>query len=124
MRYFTTLLAVAMALCLGGTALASPINPPGTTAPEAASSSASPQVDLRNPDNRVAPGHPGQRVDTSTPPDGVSAAVSDSSTVPSASDDGLSTFLIVLIAVGGGVLVAGTAVAATRAILHHSHPLT
>jgi hypothetical protein len=32
--------------------------------------------------------------------------------------------LIVLIAIGGGVLVAGTAVAATRAILHHPHTLT
>jgi hypothetical protein len=121
MRYLTTLVAVATALCLCGTAFASSLEPPGTTAK--ASPAATPQVDLRNPDNRLSPGHPGQRPDTSAPAGTVPAAAVPA-TVPAASDGGLSTFLIVLIAIGGGVLVAGTAVAATRAILHHPHTLT
>jgi hypothetical protein len=119
MRYLTTLLAVAIALCLCGTALASPLDPPGTTAPEASSSAA--PLDLRNPDNRVAPGHAGQSSGTSTS-DAAVPAVLPGSTVP-ASDDGLSAFLIVLIATGGAVLVVGTAVAATRVVIHH-HPHT
>jgi hypothetical protein len=115
MRYLITLLALAIAVCLCGTALASPVAPPGTTATE--STAPAPAADLRNPDNRVAPGHPGQTPDTSS----TLAAVAEAPAVPVASDDGLSTFLIVLIAVGGSVLVAGTAVAATRAVIHH-HP--
>jgi hypothetical protein len=119
MRSLTTLLAVAIAMCLCGTALASSLEPPGSTAP-----STSPPQDVRNPDNRVPPGHPGQVPDTSASLR--AAANSDTSRIVSSvsSDSGLSAFLIVLISVGGVVAIAGAAVVTTRAVHHHPHGLT
>ena len=45
------------------------------------------------------------------------------STSPLASDEGLSTFLIVLIAVGGALLLVVAGVGATRMAHHHPHGL-
>lgn len=116
MRSLTTLLAVAIAMCLCGTAVASPMQPPGTTAPSTSS-----QQDIRNPDNRVAPGHPGQAPDTSASLSADAAVSGDTPRIVSSasSDSGLSAFLIVLISVGGVAAIAGTAVVATRAVHHH-----
>jgi hypothetical protein len=126
MRHLTRL-AVTIGLCVFTTALASAPagaqtdirNPDNRVTPGQNAAAAAPvRTDLRNADNRVPPGHPGQPVGTSVSSDTPAVIVSTS---PLATDDGLSTFLIVLIAFGGAALLVIAGVGATR-MAHHHHP--
>jgi hypothetical protein len=122
MKLSTTLLAVAVALCVSATALAYPTHrepPAGSNAPA--------MQDLRMPD-RVAPAPPPPRQDLRSPdriqsvaPALPNAAAGPSHAVSIRSDGGLGAVSIALISLGAALLVATLAYAAMRTLRAHGH---
>jgi hypothetical protein len=132
MKVFSTILALALGLWICGTASAAPqdLRSPDQVAPALTS-----HQDLRSPD-QVAPAlaiHQDLRNPDRFGPErsivtGVTkapapvAALNDAIPAP---DAGLSTLLIVLIATGGAVAVAGAGYATGRHVAHtHGHGTT
>lgn len=118
MKWFTTLLAISLGLWVCSTAAAA--TPQDLRNPDQVAPTPTPKQDLRNPD-QIAP--------ASADVQGVAAAAIGASTAPAseptpASDGGLSTLLIVLLAIGGAVALAGAGYATMRVAHSHGHAAT
>ena len=123
MKFLTAPLAFALAVALSGTALAMPdISPPppettasvqqvNLSAPDQQTTSIAKPL-LKGPDQRTGP-------TADLQPQPVAAQAPSVPAVPS--DGGLSTFLIVLISVGGALALCGIAYTRNRVVHRHGH---
>ena len=120
MKFLTAALAFALALALSGTALAMPdISPPPQTTASVQ------QVDLSAPDQRTTSTPkpllkgPDQRTGPTANLQPEPVAAHAPSVSVEASGGGLSTFLIVLMSVGGALALCGIAYTGNRVVHRH-----